>query len=432
MSARDLPYILLSVLILGYLLFYLRKAPTHPLVYFFLLFFLYLPAKYFFVELGGLDYAFYADQISDLKKSSAVEIAGYCLLAYLLLSLVVQLTLAQVKLRVPILSARVSYPMGLVSVSLAALQLMLFLALGSGASLANGLEFRAFTQTKGMGVISIIYDLTVLIALLQALDQRRTARLGLLLLVHGVFALLGGRSAPLVNMVVFIGMYLFVVRRYVPVLALAGAAIVVPVLALVHGIVRVRGDLLSSASYLGEVLTENPDLYKFIGSQIIGRVNYIEEFSMLSSQIVNGDLATNIGWPANAFVQFIPRGIWPDKPFFFNSEMMSIFYPQILDAGVTFNFLALAEFLYVFGLAGIVPAALVTGLLLHVVHRYSQNSMHDSGAFLFFFLVPYTCLYYGFYVGWMNTPVLATVLINLLVLMMTGSLKVVPSPGRGA
>jgi hypothetical protein len=431
MGAKDLPYVLLSVLVLGYLLFYLRKAPTHPLVYFFLLILLYFPVKYFFIEFGGLDYAFYANQIADLKNSEAVKIAGYCLLAYLTLTLVVQLTLTQVKLGVPLLSARVRYPMALASVLLALLQLALFMAFAPGSSLANGLDFRNFTQTKGMGVISIVYELTVLIALLQALDQRRTVRVVMLATFNGVFALLSGRSAPLVNMVVFVGMYLFVVRRYVPVMALAGAAVVVPVLALLHGIVRVRGDLISSFTYLNDVFADNPELYKYVGTQFVSGVNYIEEFSVLSSQIVHGDLATNIGWPANAFVQFIPRGIWPEKPFFFNSEMMSIFYPQVLDAGVTFNFLGLGEFLYVFGLAGIFPAALITGYLLHVVHRYSRDAVGDSGAFLFFFLVPYTCLNFGFQVGWMNTPVLATILINLLALMMIGQVRIVPVSRQG-
>jgi hypothetical protein len=275
-----------------------------------------------------------------------------------------------------------------------------------------------------MGAVSIVYDLTVLIALLQALDAKKSLRLAVLFVFHGSFALLAGRSAPLVNMVIFVAMYLFVVRRFVPIVALGVCAVLVPVLALAHGIVRVRGDLLSGIDYLSEVFAGNPDLYRFVGNQFIGRVDYIEEFSLLSSQIVHGDLAINPAWPANAFVQFVPRSLWQDKPFFFNAEMMSIYYPEILENGVTFNFLALGEFLYAFGIAGIFPAAAITGYLLYVVHRYSREAVDDSGAFLFFFLVPYTCLNYGFQVGWMNTPVLVTIFINFVVLAAVGSVRV--------
>lgn len=231
----------------------------------------------------------------------------------------------------------------------------------------------------------------------------------------------------MVNMALFSLVFLFLVRRYAPINLLVGPAIVVPILALFHGIIRVRGDLLSGINFLMQSLQEGDEVFRFVVTNLIERIDQLEEFSVLSSAVISGALETDPLWPFQLFLQFVPRALWMDKPYFFNSQMMSIFYPDILADNVTFNFLAIGEFIYSFGLSGIAIAALLTGYLLYIIDVYVKNSKGSSGISLFFLLIPYYILNGGFHVGWMNTPILPTAAITLILLFVIGKLKLVRS-----
>lgn len=425
MESISFSFIALLVLCVAYIVTYSRMGVTHPTSLFFIIFVaVYLPLKYFLIKLGGLNYASQPDMVGALSYSGAVEQAGLLLFIYLLLSALLHQGLRVLRFPVPIVSAEVRLSMAAPSIVIALLWVAIFIIVESVDSLFDGLKLRTFTQTRGMAYVSIVYDLVVLVALAQALDARKYGLLWVLIIFHGSFGVLSGRTGPIVMIALFVLLYLFMVRRQVPLMALSALALVVPVLALLHGIVRVRGDLPSSFDYLAEIFDGSVDLFEIVGIALIERISQLEEFSMLSSAILSGKLATDPYWPMQLVVQFVPRSIWESKPFFFNPEMMSVFHPEILQDGVTFSFLGIGEFIYAFGLLGIVPAAVLTAFLLHVCDKYVRITNANSGTFLFFFLVPYYYLIAGFNVGWMNTPVLPTILIDFLVLNVIGSIKI--------
>jgi len=426
MALEPMPisFIALLVLCVAYVVAYSRIGVTHPTSIFFLFVLLYLPLKYFFIRLGDFNYASPANEVGALSHSGAVEQAGLLLSMYLYLAAFMHQGFRLLRVSVPILSANSRMPMAWFSIGLGLIILSVFLLRESFDALLDGLKFREFTQLGGMGYVSILYELTVAVGLVQALDLRKYVLLGILILFHGGLGILAGRTAPILNIAILVLVYLIMVRRQVPIKQLAVVALVLPVFALLHGVARVRGDLLTALDYVRDVFDSTDDLFEFLGNSLISRIDTLEEFSVLSSAVLSGQMDPDPFWPAQLFVQYIPRSIWESKPFFFNAQMMSIFYPGVFEDRITFNFLGVGEFIYAFGLLGILPAAVLTGYLLHAVDRYVANSKSDSGIFLFFFLAPYTYLMFGFHVGWMNTPVIPTILINLLAIGLIGSFRV--------
>ena len=71
------------------------------------------------------------------------------------------------------------------------------------------------------------------------------------------------------------------VRRQVPLKTLSVLALVLPVLALLHGLVRVRGDLLSGFAYLVEMFGSNGNLFQTLASTLVERISELEEFSII-------------------------------------------------------------------------------------------------------------------------------------------------------
>jgi len=417
-------FIALLALCVAYIVAYSRVGVTHPTSIFFSFVAVFLPLKYLLIKLGDLNYASFPDMVGALSQSGAVEQAGLLLFIYLLLSALLHQCFRALRFPVPLVSVEVRFPMAAPSIVIALLWVAVFIIVESVDSLFDGLKLRQFTQTRGMSYVSIVYDLVVLVALMQALDARRYMLLSVLIIFHGSFGVLSGRTGPIVTIALFILVYLLMVRRQVPLKALYSLALVMPGFALLHGILRVRGDLLSSFDYLGEILSGDVDLFQIFATAVVERISELEDFSVLSSAILSGKLATDPFWPMQLLLQFVPRSIWEDKPFFFGPEIMSIFYPDVLEAGVNFAFLGIGEFIYAFDLPGIVAAAVLTAFLLHVGDKYVRASKGNSGTFLFFFLVPYFYLLAGFIGGWINSVVLPTILIDLLVLNVIGSIKI--------
>lgn len=424
MESVSFSFIALLALCVSYIVTYSRIGITHPTSIFFLLVAVFLPLKYFFIKLANLDYASSPEMVGALSQSGAVEQAGLLLFVYLFLSALLHQGFRVLRLTVPIVSVEVQASMAIPSVVMVLLWVTVFILIESVNALFDGGKLRLFIETRGMGYVSIVYDLIVLVALVQALDARKYRLLWVLMIVHGAFTLIAGKTGLVVLMAEFVVIYLLMVRRQVPRKSLSMLALVLPILALLHGVVRVRGDLLLGFEYLVEISSGNANLVQVLGSAFVERISELEEFSMLSSAILSGKLAMDPYWPMQLLVQFVPRAIWESKPYFFNPEMMSVFYPEILAARVNFAFLGIGEFIYAFGLAGILPAAILTAYLLHACDRYVKIAKGSSGIFLFFFVVPYFYLMSGFIGGWMNTIFLPTILINLLVLNMIGSIKI--------
>lgn len=400
---------------IGYIIYYWRKGITHPNAVFFATILVYFPLKYFLVNGFGLSYSNPAAIVGNLNESGAVEFAGLLLFIYCLGSVIAQFLCRRMNVPVPVFSVRPRFSLVSISIFIALFLVGTFVALKGLGGLLTGLELRSFTQEKGMGYIAIIYELLTMVAFVQLLDEQKIVRTTAFLLFHATLGFLMGRSALVVSWILLILIYLNMVKRNVPYHWLLLTTLILPIALLLHGIVRVGGDILTGFDSFMYVI-KTPDAFQFIAEKFIGRIDQLEEFSLLSQSIFNGELGPNPYWPLYFFVQFMPRAIWPDKPLFFNGEMMNIFYPDIFQAGVTFNFLGLGEMLYSFHIIGFLFAVAITGYLLHTADTYVKYSLNRPGIFIFFFTIPFVYLNLGFQVGWMNTIVPAIVIINLVVI----------------
>jgi hypothetical protein len=70
-----------------------------------------------------------------------------------------------------------------------------------------------------------------------------------------------------------------------------------------------------------------------------------------------------------ALIWFIPRPLWPTKPIGFGAELVSILHPQLVNTGHSEAALFQGEWLYNFGLAGLVLMVPVVGLAIWAVDR---------------------------------------------------------------
>jgi hypothetical protein len=276
----------------------------------------------------------------------------------------------------------------------------------------------------GMSYLMIGFDSLSLICIYQYLQGGKYIKLSFFLLYILIFYFLNGRSGPIVIVGMFIFTYLFSVRRLVPIKLILLAGLALFMFALVHGAIRTEGDLVSSLTQLLDGSKSN----NFYMNAFIERISQLEEFSVLSQLVLDNIIEINPFSPLNIFTQFIPRVFWDTKPLFFNSNIMSIMYPEIFSAGVNFAFLGLGEFIYSFDIfLGIFLASLVMGYLLSVCDAYLKFARNNGGVFLFFYFIPYYYLMAGFNDGWMNTAVIPTILINIVVLTIIGRFTVIPT-----
>jgi hypothetical protein len=424
-------FIALAVVCSLYFAAYARRGITHPNAIFFLAFFVYIPLKYFFVREFDLSYAVPADDVGSLRSGDAVEYAGLLLLAYLLGAVVVHASCRLARLPAPVLEAEVRFRLPLATILIVLGILVAFSWLYGSEKIGDGLLLRSFTQERGMGYVSIVLDLLAVIAVWQLIEARKVIPAALLFLFHAGYGILAGRTAVLVSLILAILIYLNMVKRKVPYAWMTVGPVVVVPLALIHGIIRVRGGFDTGWAYVEEILFSN-EAFEILAMNLVNRIDQLEEFAVLAQGIAHGTVSVDPLWPFYVLVQFVPRGIWPDKPYLFNSEMMSIFYPAVLQEGVTFNFLGVGEMLYAFDLPGILIASCLTGYLLYLTDANHDRSKHRPSVCVFYYAVPYTYLALGFQVGWMNTVAPAFVVINLLVLFAVARIRRVPVQGGAA
>ena len=122
-----------------------------------------------------------------------------------------------------------------------------------------------------------------------------------------------------------------------------------------------------------------------------------------------------------SFVDFlsspIPRSIFPDKPYNFNSQMTQIYHPEQAERFLVTDFTMLSELLLNFGVIGIVIGSFLFGRLISYFN-YAYNYFNTDDFFLFwypfFMLKPMSYLYGGLINSTVNMMVLLEVPILLL------------------
>ena len=364
------------------------------------------------------------EKFGESYQKRAIINGGFLILLFLLLSGVFQLFFKFFISKPKIIGVQIKIPIAIPTISLSVFILLLFFISNPFILILDGLAFRHFTNSMGMSYLMIAFDSLSLICIYQYLQGGKLTKLSFFLLYLLIFYFLNGRSGPIVIVGMFIFIYLFSVRRLVPIKFILLVGITLFIFALVHGTIRTGGDIVGSLTQLFDASKNN----NFYINAFIERISQLEEFSVLSQLILDNKIEINPLSPLNIFTQFIPRVFWDTKPLFFNSNIMSEVYPEIFNAGVNFAFLGLGEFIYSFDIIlGIMLASIVMGYLLSVCDVYLKFTKNNGGVFLFFYFIPFYYLMAGFIDGWMNTAVIPTILINTVVLTIIGRFVVIPT-----
>ena len=115
------------------------------------------------------------------------------------------------------------------------------------------------------------------------------------------------------------------------------------------------------------------------------------------------------------FLQFVPRRLYEDKPYYFSTEMTRIYAPDAFDRGINLDFGGIAESVYNFGPLGPPLFGLFLGWVVGKMDRF-RNRAHQLrdplSAYIFAqgALIPASF----FFVGWINTAMIFGVIGFLL------------------
>ena len=418
------PYLIILLVCIIYVSIYGKDGITNPIAIFFISVAFYIPIKYFFVLAMDLEFATSSmAKFGESYQLIAISNGGYLLLYFLLLSAVFQSFFRALNIKPKVIGIYIKNPIAIPTILLSCIIFFLFLLFNPLISILDGLTFRNFTQTRGMSYLTIAFDTLSLCSIFQYLQARKLTKLLFFMLYLMIFYFLNGRSGPIVMIGLFIFTYLFSVKRLVPIKSALFVGLALFLFALVHGAIRTEGDLISALRFLAEGNKNN----SFYMTAFIERISQLEEFCILSQLVSDNKIETDLFAPLNVFIQFIPRAFWNTKPFFFNTNIMSIIYPEIFSEGVNFAFLGLGEFIYSFGVnVGLIASSIVMGYLLSVCDNFLKFTKNNGEVFLFFYFIPYYYLMAGFNDGWMNTAVIPTIIINIIVFLIIGRFTVAP------
>jgi hypothetical protein len=110
----------------------------------------------------------------------------------------------------------------------------------------------------------------------------------------------------------------------------------------------------------------------------------------------------------------------PDKVPTFSSEMTGYFYPEVLAVGVTNNFLGISEFIYYFGLLGLLMCGIYVGVLLKVLALYSKKSMSVKSVYFVMFNLFFLYIFNGLMSGFFNDWALQCLILNIFYMSFLG------------
>jgi len=114
----------------------------------------------------------------------------------------------------------------------------------------------------------------------------------------------------------------------------------------------------------------------------------------------------------DAPLQFIPRSLYPDKPFYYSTEMTKRFVPSGFNRGINLDFGGISESIYNFHLIGPLIFGFFIGLLCNFIRKIFdralfQNSYIDAVIYSQSVLIPSSF----FFVGWINSAMLLSIFV---------------------
>jgi hypothetical protein len=117
------------------------------------------------------------------------------------------------------------------------------------------------------------------------------------------------------------------------------------------------------------------------------------------------------------FLQFIPRKLYADKPYYFSTEMTKTYIPDAFDRGVNLDFGGIAESVYNFGPFGPPLFGFFLAWTVLVLDKLKQRAQQGKNAIYAYVysqgaLIPASF----FFIGWINTAMIFGVIGFILTL----------------
>lgn len=275
----------------------------------------------------------------------------------------------------------------------------------------------AIATNIGFGAIlnnlSMAAQVGLLVWLMLALQNRQFLRAAILygVLFLGMFLIFTTRFQLLVILALPIFYFHYHVRNLGPALIATLLAAMVSLAAILN---LFRGGGIEATQ---ELTADN-----LVALSSIDRGTYlIEPVALLYSRFRDGDIEYEYG--ANylyAFVTFVPRQLWPDKPLTaFENRMTNRLFDTVLDEGGTvsvWTFTAWGEGFAQFDAPGVVLNLLLYGLVLALAYRYCQARPHLFFVWIYYSLLAAAYLRAGFQALFILTlnMVLVAALLHLL------------------
>ena len=155
-------------------------------------------------------------------------------------------------------------------------------------------------------------------------------------------------------------------------------------------------------------------------SLIFLRSDQLEHFSNFIGLFEENKIQPSLIGLGASVLQFIPRRFWPEKELTFSSQMTAYFYPEVIAAGVTNNFLGISEFISYFGLIGILICGIYFGTLLRFLSLYTKKSMAAPAVYYIMFNLIFLYVFNGIMSGFFNEWALQCLLLNLVFMSFLG------------
>ena len=112
----------------------------------------------------------------------------------------------------------------------------------------------------------------------------------------------------------------------------------------------------------------------------------------------------------DAPLQFFPRQFFEDKPYYFSTQMTRLYHQDAFDRGVNLDYGGIAESIYNFGMFGPLCFGIFIGWVATRLEKIRHHALHTHSAMSAFIYSQGALLPASFFfVGWINTSLLFTV-----------------------
>jgi len=156
-----------------------------------------------------------------------------------------------------------------------------------------------------------------------------------------------------------------------------------------------------------------------------------DRFDYFDLQVVGAELARKYADPAlalDSLVQFVPRGLWSDKPPTYSLFMTTRNTPALLDIGVTNNFGYVNEFVLYLGDFGPIASGIFLGILFCYCNTILRKR-HNSRSILFYTIVVHGYVLAFMSGGYLNDLPFAQLIMGLFFYRVLGLSKAFVTPG---